>query len=218
MTILVFDFDGVIIDSKKMYVELIKKALEEKRVKILIGEIDEKLIPSIKGTIEKVLPDKIENRERVINKTEKRVIELTSAKGLNYVELSKHAINTLEALKKNNKIFLLSNSHSGFINKVLNKFNLNHFFDDIITLDSVFSSKDKALRHISKIENIKISDIFYIGDTREDIKLARNVGCKIIIVFNSISWDFPNIQKILELKPDYLIDKLSSLILLEKFF
>ena len=151
MAILVFDFDGVIIDSKRMYVEFIKNALNENGIKIPYNQLEKKLIPSIKKTIENVILEKIENKEKIVEKTEKRVIELTSTKGLDYIKLVKDAKSTLKNLSKNNKIFILSNSHSLFINKVLNSFNLEKYFNEIITLDSGFSSKYKALFYISKI-------------------------------------------------------------------
>lgn len=212
MTVIVFDLDGVLIDSKRMYVELIKKTLEENGQKIPFKEIYEQLIPSIKGTIEIVVPKHIENRVEVINQAEKRVIELTTTEGLDYIKLSKDSARTLQLLKKENNLFLLSNSHSIFINKVLGKYNHNQYFDEVITLDSGFSSKDKAIKHISKTQNVSLANIFYIGDTKEDIKLAKRTGCKTIIIFNEISWDYPNKQKILVLKPDFVIDKLSDLV------
>lgn len=209
---IVFDFDGVLVNSKRMYVELIKKALEENGLKVSFKKINEKLIPSIKGTIEKVLPKNIANREKVIKKMERRVIELTSTEGLGYISLCDGAVTTLKNLKeKDNMIFLLSNSHSSFINKALGSFGLNLYFDEVITLDSGFQSKDDALRYLSKMENVTPADIVYIGDTENDVKLARRTGCKIVIIFNGISWDFPNKQKILDINPDFIIDKLYDL-------
>jgi len=210
---MVFDFDGVLVDSKRMYVESTKKALKENGLKVSFKEIDEKLIPSIKGTIEKVLPKHMANREKVIKKIERRTIELTSTEGLNYISLCDDAVSTLKELKeKNNRIFLLSNSHSTFINKVLSSFELNPYFAEVITLDSGFPSKDDALKHLSKTENVRLADIVYVGDTKNDVELARRVGCKIVIIFNEISWDFPNKQKVSDLNPDFMIDKFCDLI------
>ena len=210
---IVFDFDGVLVDSKRMYVGLIKKALEENALKVSFKKINEKLIPSIKGTIEKVIPKHMENRETMIKKTERRVIELTSTEGLNYISLCDDAVSTLKELKeKNNRIFILTNSHSTFINKVLSSFELNPYFYEVIPLDCGFPSKDDALKHLSKMENVRLADIMYIGDTKNDVELARRVGCKIVIIFNEISWGFPNKQKVSDLNPDFMIDKFCDLI------
>lgn len=212
MVVIVFDFDGVLIDSKRMYVELIHLALNENGVKIPYKEIDKKLIPSIKATIENVTPKNIKDRTNVKISAEKRVIGITSTEGLEYIKLNKDAINTLVELKKDNRIFLLSNSHSSFINKALNKFNLKQYFKEIITLDSGFMSKNDALRYISKLENVDISDVIYVGDTKEDIKIATEVGCKIIVIFSKISWDYPDLDKISELDSDFMTNRLSGLI------
>ena len=59
-----------------------------------------------------------------------------------------------------------------------------------------------------------IYNLFY----RKDIALfmrsyiARRVGCKIVIIFNEISWGFPNKQKVSDLNPDFMIDKFCDLI------
>lgn len=214
---IVFDFDGVLVDSKRMYVELIKKALDENGLKVSFKEIDDKLIPLIKGTVEKVIPGHMANREMVIEKTERRVIELTSTEGLGYISVCDDAISTLKNLKKDNRIFLLSNSHSTFINKILGSFRLSPYFDEVITLDSSFPSKEDALRHLSKMENVRLADIVYIGDTKNDVRLAKRAGCKIVIIFNEISWDFPDKQKVSDLKPDFIIDNLSDLLPLMQF-
>ncbi len=213
-----FDFDGVLVDSKRMYVELIKKALEENGLEVSFKEIDERLIPSIKGTVEKVIPKHMASRETVIKKTERRVIELTSTEGLDYISLCDGAVSTLKNLKgKDNRMFLLSNSHSTFINRALDSFGLGPYFDKVITLDSGFASKDDALKHLSKMENVRHADIVYIGDTENDVKLAKRTGCKIVIIFNEISWDFPNKQKVSDLKPDFIIDNLCDLLPLMQF-
>ena len=109
------------------------------------------------------------------------------------------------------RIFLLSNSHSMFVNKILNVYDLDRYFDDIFTLDSGFNSKDDALKHISKTERVSIDEIVYIGDTEEDVKLAKRVGCKVVIIKSEISWEGQNKLGIKSLGPDAVIDKLSDL-------
>jgi pyrophosphatase PpaX len=211
--ILVFDFDGLIVDSKRMYIELIKKALEENGQRFSFEEISEKLIPSIKGTIERILPEHMENKSTVVEKSEEKAIELTSTDGLNFISLCDDAANTIrELMERGSKMYLLSNSHSTFIEKALRFFNIDSYFEEVFALDSGFSSKDDALRHISKINNVGLADVTYIGDTENDVKLARRVGCRIIIVFNEISWNFPNRQRILDSSPDSIIEKFGSLV------
>ncbi len=210
---IVFDFDGVLIDSKRMYVELIRKSLLEFGLSISFEDISDKLIPLITGTIERILPVDTKTRDIMLNQIVERVIELTSLEGLNYISLCNDADNTLEHLKGNNyNLFLLSNSHSTFINKVLTHYNLNQYFDEIITLDSGFTSKDEALNHILIMENIAPGNLVYVGDTRADVTLATNVGCKIVIILNEISWDFHKRQEIIELGPDFIIDKMHDLL------
>jgi phosphoglycolate phosphatase-like HAD superfamily hydrolase len=196
-----------------MYVELIKLALGEEHLEVPLKVIDEKLIPSIKDAIDLVVPSEYPDRDSLIDNTEDRVIELTASIGSNYTTLSEHAITTLDQLKDMDfKIILLSNSHSSFINKTLETFKLQQYFDLVITLDSGFDSKDESLKHLASSENVEIQDIIYIGDTKNDVELTKRVGCKIIVVFDSISWDYPDRKKIEHLNPDYILDQLSDLI------
>jgi len=210
---IVFDFDGVLIDSKRMYVELIQKALSENRIQMSYDDIDELLIPSIIETSKIVVPRLIKDREQVVKNIEQRVIELTATDGLNYISLSEDVKDTLEQLNKNEndyRIFLLTNSHSTFIDKVMSYYQLEQYFDKILTLDCGFSSKDEAIGYILETEHCQVTDIVYIGDTIADVKLAHRVGCSIIIIFTKSSWNFPNKQDILDQNPDLVTDKLSE--------
>ncbi len=210
---IVFDFDGVLIDSKRMYVEFIHKALSENRIQMTFEDIDELLIPSIIETSKIVVPRQIKDREQVVKNIEQRVVELTATDGLDHISLAKDAKDTLDKLNKNEngyQIYLLTNSHSDFIIKALNFYQLEQYFHEVITLDSGFPSKDEAMKNISKTENCPQTDIVYIGDTKADVKLAHRVGCKILVVFTKLSWNFPNKQEILDLNPDLITDRLSE--------
>ena len=115
---LVFDFDGLLIDSKEMYIKFIKTAFAEFGLKLSFEEIENKLIPSIRGAIEILLPKNLENRLETAQNIENLVIELTSRDGENNITLCNNVRSVLNALKeKKYNIYLLTNSHSLFINK-----------------------------------------------------------------------------------------------------
>ena len=210
---LIFDFDGVLIDSKNMYVELIHRAFSDVNIDISSERIAQHLIPSIKGTIDNVCPLDIPNRQSIIKSIELKAIELTSTIGLDYISLNENSKSVLAEFKARGfSIYLLTNSHSAFINKVLALYSLEPFFKAVLTLDSGYGSKFEALKHIASQEAIDYSELIYIGDTRKDVELAQEVGCKIIIIFDKYSWDFPNEQEIQDLEPDFMIDSLADLV------
>jgi HAD superfamily hydrolase (TIGR01549 family) len=211
----IFDFDGVLIDSKEMYVEFLKRATQENDIEIESDKIEAELIPHVRGTINNILPKNLENRDTLGKRIEERVINLTADEGLERVRLNEDVTTTLYGLKKMGyNMFLVSNSHSRFINNVLGQYDLHTFFDDVITLDSGFKSKDEAIKRIIGKEGIETNEIAYIGDTIEDVKLGKRVGCKVIIILSNFSWDYNKKEKIEALSPDFLVDDLSDIILI----
>jgi len=195
----IFDFDGVVADSKRMYVEAIRKALAVEGFQRGSKEIFRKLIPSIKGTVERLIPDR---RESVIDKTVESTIEHTVESAYR-VELNPHVMEVLKKLSHKGKVFLLSNSHSKFVDKILAKNEIRKYFTGVITLDSGYGSKEEALRSICM--GVDPGEVYYVGDTITDAELAKKVGCKSVSFLGKSSWDYEKRDKIKEIGVDYVV-------------
>jgi phosphoglycolate phosphatase-like HAD superfamily hydrolase len=74
-------------------------------------------------------------------------------------------------------------------------------FDVIYSGASLFG-KSKVIRSALKKQNLKTTDVLYVGDETRDIDAARSAGVRIV----SVSWGFNNREILSAQMPDYLID------------
>jgi len=117
----------------------------------------------------------------------KKNINSDIAKKAKSLKLCPYAKETLEKLHEKNKIILLTNSAGRFAKQVLKHNKILKYFDKLFYAEN-FSSKEDAIKSIAKKYKSKVSDITYVADKKTDVKIAKNVSCKIIIVL-ACSWD-----------------------------
>ena len=180
--ILVFDFDGTIADSKRLYINMIYSSLLEHSLIYPKSHITRALGPKLEITlnnINKFSPKLLQKLKKKINS------DITKkAKSL---KLCPYANETLKRLHENNKIFLLTNSSGKFVRQVLRYNKILRYFSRLYYAEN-FSSKEQAIKSIAGKYKTKIKDVIYIADKVSDVKIARNVGCRIIISL-ACSWD-----------------------------
>jgi len=206
--VIIFDFDGTIVDSinsvnkimnqlsgelgfKKMAKNEFEKLKEEKTGRAFEKmDIPFKRISFILKKVKVVLAKEIKNIKPV--KGMKKVLLRLKRKGYKLGILT-------SSLSKNVKIFLDKNR--------LNIFNFSYSGSNLF-------EKDKRMRKILNKEKLNPENVFYVGDETRDIEAAKKAGIKSI----AVTWGF-NKEKILrKQKPDYLIKKPEELIkLLDKF-
>lgn len=74
-------------------------------------------------------------------------------------------IETIEKLAKMNlKLYVLSGNHSDGIIELLEKANINHFFEEIITVDKYTSSKINNFKYLLEHSKFSPDEIIHIGD------------------------------------------------------
>jgi FMN phosphatase YigB (HAD superfamily) len=94
-------------------------------------------------------------------------------------------IDVLTDLKKDYKLVLISNTDSSSVRSVLEKFDMNKYFDEIaLSCDTgLLKSNKKSFSTILKKLKIKKTESIMVGDSMEsDIKGAENAGIKAILV------------------------------------
>lgn len=182
--IIVFDFDGTIADSKKLYVDIIHDSLFKASYIYPRSHIVKALGPKLEDSLlnlRKFPPNVLKKLSKEIND-----FVIRKARGL---KVCKNVKSELKKLKKSKKykIILLTNSVRKFSIAFLKKNNMLKDFDLILGSED-FKDKEKALKHIAKIFKARPEDIVYIGDRIKDYKIARHVGSQIIIPY-ACSWD-----------------------------
>lgn len=197
--LLIFDFDGTIADTKQVYYATISEELKkfkfsEKRVEKAID-----IGLSLKKTLGKLGINWIISlylRKRINKNVEKQLKQIKKCKDAS-------SIKTI----KQDKI-LVTNSLKEFAIPILKHLRLKKSFKAIFGAED-FSDKAEFIKSYLTKNNILRQDCFYIGDRVADIKVARQVGCKSVIIAGKCAWD--SRKEILKHSPDFIIDDLKSI-------
>jgi len=197
--LIVFDFDGTLVDTKKIIYSIIKNLIEKSTYQISHQLIKKELgdkslkdsLSSLK--VKSVDADKIEK--------ESNYLTIKNASGMKMVK-------NLRKLKKfKQKKIILSNNVTPFITAVLENLKAN-FFDEVYGADK-FKDKPAKLKQLMKKYNLKPTQVLYIGDKTIDVDVARKAGCISVSIIHKASWS-PR-KEVIAKKPDYVITDLMQL-------
>lgn len=107
---------------------------------------------------------------------------------------------TLKELKKNYRLFIVSNCQSGYIEAFLHAHNLSSYFEDTEYWGRTRATKGESNRILIARNNL--NNPVYVGDTIGDAKSAADAG----IPFIYASYGFGTVDKY-----DYSINRISEL-------
>lgn len=193
MKIAVFDFDGVLVDSRKAIYEAISEISKIKKVPILTKE--ELLNYSTKELLKKLKIRWYETPR--FYKLARKIVNLNK----DYIVIEPHILETFQEinLDKISIIILSSNSTnliSECITKYLNKIKITEIIGDI----SLFK-KSRRIKKIIREYNIKNKDIIYIGDEIRDIIAAKKAKISSIAVL----WGKENETLLAKENPTFIV-------------
>ena len=203
--ILIFDYDGVIVDSLDILMENFINACRKNNV----NEIDskEKFLKLFEKNFVEVLTDFGVPKEKVQKILEDANIGLQNKK--DKICLHNGIIKMLDKLSKNNKLIIITSSPTRAIKDFLKSKHICHF-EDVLGADI---ETDK----VKKIETVKTKfrgyEPFYIGDTWADIIEGRKAGVKVI----AVTWGFYSEEMLKRENPDFIVHTPKELVdLIEK--
>lgn len=171
---ILFDLDGVLVDSFDAWFHVFNDTLKQFGLKTITksqfkkgfgAPIEQDVRKYFKGkTIEEV----------------KRVYNMKYKKWIKSVKLFQQSISILKKLKKEKiKLGLITNSTRIITITILNHFDLKKYFDVIVTMDDVKRRKpapDMVLK-ACKILKVKPQNTILTGDTKNDMLAGKKAGC-----------------------------------------
>jgi phosphoglycolate phosphatase len=207
ISLLIFDLDGTLVDSKKVIINSVNFALKKLNLKLkTYREIEPYLGIGVNYLIKKVTES--ENTV-IINKGVNYFNDYWKDHLKNESRLFPEVRDTLEYFKTKNML-ILSNGTIDIIRKILENFKLDKYFDDIIAGDEEDCIKptacpiDKALN----IYNIKNKEETLItGDMDIDIKAGKEAG----ILTCGVTYGMGKRKDLIKSNPDFLIDRITEL-------
>ena len=197
--LLIFDFDGTIVNSKAVYYNVMNKYLSDYGFNR--KEIDEAIDVglSVAETLKKLGFSPVFRwflKKKIMRDVLLKVNEIKKCKDVDLIR-------GVKARK-----ILISNSYSEFVISVLKHLKLRNEFDEIYGGEN-FKDKTEFIKKYLKKNMIGKKDVYYVGDRVSDVLVARKVGCKSIIVAGKCAWD--SRKEILKEKPDFVVDDIKNI-------
>jgi phosphoglycolate phosphatase len=201
MKLLLFDFDGVLVDSLDVY---------EKTVTLCLAKINHPLqrgrqefLELFDGNFYEMLTQKGVDLDKFMTAS----VDILSQ--VNYSEIKPFDAMwpVLQELKKKHCLIVISSNDTPTIREALRLYGFEDIFPEILGSDFMLSKKDKILYAIKKY-SVMPEDIYYIGDTIGDIKEGKQAGIKTI----GVTWGWHDKAKMASSNPDYLFDNPQELL------
>jgi len=201
MNLLLFDFDGVLVDSIDVYEKTVTDCLREIGQPLTRGR--EEFLELFEGNFYESLV------QRGVDLKKFMEASVNILAKVNYAEMKPFdAIRpVLRELAKTHPLVVISSNDTPTIQEALRLYDFNGIFQDILGSDFMLSKKEKILYVIQKY-NVTLQDIYYIGDTTGDIKEGRAAGVKTV----GVTWGWHGKDLMASSQPDYLFDQPEELL------
>ncbi|MCK9229598.1 MAG: HAD-IA family hydrolase [Syntrophales bacterium] len=188
-----FDFDGVIADSRSVYEHFVIACLEK---------MDEPLRITADDFLEFFDDNFFESIQKRGIPLD-RFLEMGAT--LNPVDYSQIAVfhdilPVLEELSHRNRLAVISSSLSDPIEAVLNRTQAYHLFSAVLGADYSTSKTEKIL-HIMEQWKKGPRETFYIGDTTGDIREAKRAGVQSV----AVTWGWHPEERLRTADPDHIV-------------
>jgi len=201
MKLLLFDFDGVLVDSIAVYEKTVTDCLKQIGQPLTRGR--EEFLELFEGNFYESLKQKGVN----MDKFSAASVDILSK--VNYTEMKPFDATrpVLRELAKNHSMMVISSNDTPTIAEALRLYDFEGIFQEILGSDFMLSKKDKIL-YAAKKYNATHSDIYYIGDTTGDMKEGRQAGITTV----GVTWGWHSKELMATSQPDYLFDKPEDLL------
>jgi phosphoglycolate phosphatase len=179
--LLVFDFDGTIADSKKLYINSIYHSAKKYGYRLSKAFIEKNLGPKLDASLFNM---------KIKRNAEKIAKEVNSfvTKKAKTLKLCPFVRETLAKIKgRNIKTVLMTNSTKKFINAFMKKHKIKKYFNKILGAED-FLVKEEAFRRLFKQYHVRPNEVVYIADKIKDVKIAKSLKTHVLIVL-ACSWD-----------------------------
>lgn len=188
---IIFDVDGTLWDSRALLAEAYNAQLQEEGIrglhvtaeilKPLFGKPMNELADGLFGTIVPA-PERYALMDRCIARMD-RHMEQHAGTHMGYPDLRA----TMEQLKKNHRLFIVSNGQKGYPQMAANKLELADLMDGYLSWGDTGKSKGQTILQLMAQHNIQSA--VYIGDTQGDLEACREAN--IPFIFTSFGFGQP---------------------------
>ncbi len=166
---IIFDMDGVLV-ALHLDMDILQERLKE----VFEARIEAQQILS---TCEKLLVEDHERYKKALSALDN--VELDAIDET--LEIFPETKSVLERLREDYELVLVTLQGKIPAYKVLDILGVRNFFKAIFTREDSFSRQEQ-IQMAAESLNFPCDEILVVGDRRNDIRCARNVGCKALII------------------------------------
>ena len=200
---LIFDIDGTLWDSRQLVAEgynlqlkdegLEHLCVDAEQLRPLFGKVLIDIADILFASIE--APERYALMKRCMDR-ENRYLQENECR-IGYPNVKQ----TLEALAKRHRLFIVSNSEKGYPDLCMDKLGLRELISGYLCFGDTGTSKGQTILRLMKEH--QISSCIYIGDTQGDLEACQEAGIPFIFAAYGLgqaeSWD-EKIEKIEDLQ------------------
>ena len=203
--LVLFDYDGTIVDSAKM---IVKGAIEAFRMCGLPdpdpNKVRENIGKPLAIALDAYAPKGYEVSPEMISNAYRKWYAEQGRLGLQDEPLYPGMVELIHDLKSNREfnIGVATNKSRIALNNGLNKHNLNEIFDITLTMEEANPKPDPdmAIQAMSKL-NIEKKSTIIVGDTINDIGLGVNSGINSI----GVAWGYNSVEMLKNEGADFIV-------------
>jgi HAD superfamily hydrolase (TIGR01509 family) len=170
---ILFDMDGVLVDSLDSWWKALNNALQRFKHEEITRDA---FIKTYWGHDLKANLKRLHLRPEVA-----KFCNITYGNHLDYVAIYPDTKNTLQSLATYKKA-VITNTPSDCARQILRKFQIEQYFEAVITSDDVVRSKPAPEIVFKACERlgVDVKTVLLIGDTESDVKAGHAAGCTVV--------------------------------------
>ena len=206
----VFDMDGVLVDSNRSWVELYKKVASQVGVSknFSYDEITQNF-----GEKNEIVLEGLVGKDRLAQAVSILEATITSDEWIESLRATSNSLAVLDHLRQRGlKLALVSGNEERVVRRILTRLGMLSYFEILVCGDEVEHAKpdpEGLLKAIAGL-GLSTSEVVYIGDASNDVKAARAAGVPVLVVLTGAL----NRRKAEALKPNGLMPDLRGLLAL----
>lgn len=201
--LLLFDFDGVIVDSLELYEEIARLCLEEIGSQIIKDRED--FLSLFDDNFYEALRQKGVDVGAFNRAVERLISRVDYDRVVPFFDL----IPVLEKLGNENIIVIISSNSLAAIKTIISKYRFDQYFEAVLGADFMLSKIDK-INYAMENWNFNRGETYFVGDTLGDMKEAKMAGVKTV----GVTWGWHSRERLEKGAADFLFDTPDELFVL----
>ncbi|NPE26766.1 HAD family hydrolase [Methanococcoides sp. SA1] len=198
-----FDFDGTILDTRKLAENAVVLTLDE-----LGLDYDKDEAFALLGVKMRIIMEKMGVSEEKIEDATALFYEHYTDMVLKSDVKACGDLGVLYELRERSPLVVVSNSFDGFLKAAIKKLKIEDLFESVHGAEKD-ARKDDVLRRVAGEMGLDVGEVLYVGDRFSDVEYAKKAGMISVAISNECSWS--ERDELMEKEPDFLIEGFEGL-------